>query len=88
MIYRHQAVDALMKDMNDYRIVLTEDGQRELDHWIECDLPASDPMVMCEQRSQRSIEIATLKGKPTRKRWQVSITRKDNGYWEHNSYPL
>jgi len=89
MQHRYEAVEQLRRDLIDYRVELTDDAKERFDNWVEHDLPASDPLMACEQQSTcHGLEIALLKGKNTRKRWHPSITRKDNGYWEANSYTL
>jgi hypothetical protein len=88
MQYRHDAVEQLIQDQSNHKIVLTDDAQKQFDHWVEYDLPVSDPMIACEEQRKLSLEIDKLKGKNTRKYWHVFVTRKDNGCWEAYSYPL
>jgi hypothetical protein len=85
---RYNAVDSLLANMQESKIVLTEDALLELECWLSRDLPASDPLEQIEQTARKSLEIKSLNGKPTRKWWQVSVTRKDTGYWESNQYCL
>ena len=88
MRYRHEAVDQLLKDQADYGIEISADSRERFSNWLEHDLPVSDPLIACEEQSRCDLEIQKLKGRNTKKWWHVSITRKDNGFWESNSYPL
>jgi len=89
MQHRYEAVEQLRRDLIEYRIELTDAAEERFNEWVERELPVWHPLIACEHQSKcHGLEIATLKGKNTRKRWHPSITRKDNGYWEANSYPL
>jgi len=88
MFHRHDAVQKLIQDQSDYKIELSEDSKNRFQSWLAHDLPASDPLIPLEEQSRCSLEIEKIKGRNTRKYWHVSVTRKDNGYWESNSYPL
>ena len=56
------------------------------DHWTT-DLSKRGP-VNYGQTLQASYEILTLKGKPTRKRFHISIYRMDSGNYELTTYVL
>jgi hypothetical protein len=85
---RYEAVNWLEADMEERGIVLTADAKTQWDHWLECELPASDPMIACEVSTHRNLEIDTMKGKNTRKYWHPRITRTDGGVFEANAYVL
>jgi hypothetical protein len=85
---RYEAVNKLLADQDSQAITLTPEAQEELEFWIGRDLPVCDPLEAAESTARRSLEIQTLKGKKTKKFWQVSITRTDGGFWEVNHYCL
>jgi hypothetical protein len=81
-----QAVEALNQDLVQYRIELS--NPEAFDQWIAHSQPGSDPMEMREVVTRGCFEIASYRGRGTRKCWQVVITRLDSGRWEPVSYPL
>lgn len=80
------AVDAILEDLLLVKGELAKPS--EFNDWIAHDMPASDPLDMVMTTKRCGFELATLKGRNTRKFFNVVITRMDNGRWEPLAYVL